>query len=175
MQRRTLLRLGIATGALLAVAGGTVALITPGRRDGRLTEAGRALHAAIARAVLGTWLPFEPGARRAALDGQLQRLEATIAAMPPAVQAEVDELTTLAASAPGRLALTGLATPWERASDAELIAMMRALRDSSLALRQQVFQALRELTLAAWLSEPANWPAVGYPGQMPVPNLPTHS
>lgn len=173
MQRRTLLRVGAATGALLAVAGGAWLLIQPARVDGRFTEPARQFYAAIARAVLGTWLPFEAPAREQALDAQLTRLEEAIAGMPPAVQAEVDELSLLGASAPGRLALLGMAKPWPDASDAELLAMMQALRNSSLALRQQVFQALRELTLAAWLAEPRHWAAVGYAGQMPVPNVPS--
>lgn len=165
--------MGAATSALLALAGGAWMLIKPARVDGRLSEPARQFHAAIARAVLGTWLPFEAPAREQALQDQLTRLEQAIAGMPPAVQAEVDELSMLGASAPGRMALLGMAKPWPDASDAELLAMMQTLRDSSLSLRQQVFQALRELTLAAWLAEPRHWAAVGYAGQLPVPNVPS--
>jgi hypothetical protein len=175
MQRRTLLRVGVATGALLALAGGGLALIEPARKEGRFTEPARQFYAAVARAVLGTWLPFEAAARAQALSAQVQRIEDAIAGMPPAVQAEVDELSMIGASAPGRIALLGMSKRWPEASDAELVAMMQSLRDSSLALRQQVFQALRELTLAAWLAEPRHWAAVGYAGQLPVPNLPEPS
>ena len=143
MQRRTLLRVGLAAGVVLAGAAGTIALVRPARQAGQLTESG----------------------------SQIQRLEQTIAGMPAALQREVDELLTIAASAPGRLALVGLTKPWAEASDADIVAALTTMNQSSLALRQQAFQALRELTLAAWLAEPGHWQAIGYTGQYPVPNV----
>jgi hypothetical protein len=169
MQRRTLLKLGLAGGALLAVAGGTLALLQPGRHQGRLTPAGRALYAAVARAVLGPLLPGDAARAQPQLDGHLTRLEAAIAGMPTAVQAEIDELTTILASAPGRLALVGLARPWAEASPAEVEAALRALRLSKLGLRQQVYQALRELTNAAFFADASTWSLMGYDGQRPMP------
>lgn len=172
MQRRTLLRLGVATGLALSAGAGLVAWIRPGRVDGRLTPAGRAFYAAVAKAVLAGLLPTAPDALRAALDAHLLRLEQAIAGMPPAVQAEIDELTTLAASTPGRLALIGLTSPWAEAGADEVGAALNGLRHSSIALRQQVYQALRELTNAAYFADTATWPLMGYDGQRPVPNLP---
>ncbi len=172
MQRRTLLRLGLAAGLAITAGAGVVALIQPGRADGRLTPAGRSLFAAVARGVLGPLLPTEPAAQKAALDAHLQRLEQAIAGMPPSVQAEVDELTTLAASAAGRRALIGLSTPWDEAPAAEVERALLGLRHSSIGLRQQVYQALRELTNAAYFADTATWPGMGYAGQRPVPNLP---
>jgi hypothetical protein len=77
MKRRTLLAVGITTGALLALAGGTLALVTPGRRESRLTTSGRNLFSALAQAILGDTLPSQPAARQAALDAHLSRIEAT--------------------------------------------------------------------------------------------------
>jgi hypothetical protein len=172
MQRRTLLKLGLASTVALGVGAGLVALVRPGREAGRLTAGGRALWGAVARGVLGPLLPADAAAARAALDAHLQRLEQAIAGMPPAVQAEIDELTTLAASAPGRRALIGLATPWPEAGAAEVEQALDALRRSSLGLRQQVYQALRELTNAAYFADTGTWALMGYAGQRPVPNLP---
>lgn len=155
---------GIGFGALLAVAGGTVALFSPGRRDGKLTEAGRTMFAAIARAVLGPLLPQSAAVQAQMLQAHLDRVQATIAGMPPAIQAELDELVTIVSSAPGRLALVGLGTAWSTASDAQLTAALQGMRASTLALRQQAFHALRDITNASYFADPSTWGAIGYPG-----------
>jgi hypothetical protein len=51
-------------------------------------------------------------------------------------------------------------------------AALQALRHSSIALRQQVYQALRELTNAAFFADTGTWALMGYRGQRPVPNIP---
>ncbi len=168
MQRRTLLKVGIATGTLLALAGGTLALLRPARSEGRLTPAAQTMFGPLARAVLGALLPAQPAQQASALQGLVQRLEATIAGMPPAMQAEVDELLTIAASAPGRLALLGVGSSWDSASIAEITEALQSLRLSGLALRQQAFHALRDIINAAWFAEPANWAAIGYAGPRAV-------
>jgi hypothetical protein len=172
MERRTLLKLGLAGGLVMAAGAGLVALVKPGRQAGRLTAPGRAFYAAVARGVLGPLVPVDPAAASPVLEAHLRRLEQTIASMPPGVQAEIDELTTLASSAPGRLALIGLTVPWDDASPAEVEAALQTLRRSSIALRQQVYQALRELTTAAFFADAATWTLLGYGGQRPVPNVP---
>lgn len=164
MQRRTLLKVGIATGALLAVAGGTLALLRPGRADGRLTVPAQVMFTALARAVLAELLPAQDADQARAMQGLLQRIEGTIAGMPPGLQAEVDELLTIAASAPGRLALLGVGSSWDAVSTDELTRALQALRLSGLALRQQVFHAFRDMIAAAWFAEPATWAAIGYGG-----------
>lgn len=164
MQRRTLLTVGIATGTLLALAGGTLALLKPGRREGVLTASGRSMFAAVAQAVLASTLPDDPGARAKALEGHLVRVQATIAGMPPSMQAELDELVTIVGSAPGRLALAGLRSDWAGASVADVTAALQGMRESSLAVRQQAFHALRDLTNGAYFADPSTWQAVGYPG-----------
>jgi len=169
MQRRTLLKVGIATATLLALAGGTLALLRPARTGGRLTPGAQAMFAALARAVLGALLPPEPARQAHALQGLVQRLEATITGMPPAMQAEVDELLTIAASAPGRYALLGVSSAWDAAGVDELTQALQALRVSNLALRQQAFHALRDIINAAWFAEPATWAAIGYSGPRAMP------
>jgi len=164
MQRRTLIKVGVATGAMLAMAGGTWVLIKPGRKDGHLTSAGRGLLIAVAQAVLGPLLPLEPAARRRALEAHLARVQATIAGMPVPVQAEVDELLTFLASAPGRLGLAGLLRDWPDAEEASVTAALQRMRLSSLAVRQQAYHALHDLTNASYFADAATWPSIGYPG-----------
>ena len=168
MRRRTLLTVGLVSGTLLALAGGTLALLRPGRRDGRLSDSGRAVFAALLPAVLPGLLPVEAAAREAALAAHLQRVEDAIAGLSPALQAEVDELLTVVGSAPGRLLLAGLTPDWGAASADEVRAALQTMRNSSITLRQQAFHALRTLTNASWFSDASTWVAIGYPGQMRV-------
>jgi hypothetical protein len=164
--RRTLLKLGAASAAVLAFAGGGLALLWQRglQPDGRLTPAGRAVFAALARAILDGSLPASGAQRDAAIAAQVDRVATAITALPPAVRGELADLLGLLANAPGRLAFAGLRGDWPDASVAELQAMLAAWRGSSLALRQQAYLALRELTNAAYFADPSAWPALGYPG-----------
>ena len=164
MQRRTLLTVGLVSGTLLALVGGTLALVHPARRAGKLGDAGRVVLTAVAKAVIGPLLPQAPEAQTAALQAHVQRVEATIAGLPPSLQAEVDELLTIIASAPGRMALVGLAASWDSASDAQVTAALQGMRESSLALRQQAFHALRDISNGAYFADSSTWQAIGYPG-----------
>lgn len=166
MKRRRLLQLGIASGALVTLAGAGLSLTRPGLRDGRLTPAGREVLAAVARGVLDGVLPQPwPGDE---LQGHLQRVDAAIASFPPAMQAELGQLVTLLASPPGRLLLTGLQPDWPSASTGEVQAMLQRLRSSALPLRQQTFHALRDLTNAAYFADARTWSVMGYPGPREV-------
>ena len=165
MQRRTLLRLGLASGAVLALAGGGMALLyAPGMRDGQLTAAGRAVFAAVARGVLDGSLPVEPKMQEAALSAHLDRLDEILRVMSPHTQGEVAELLVVLNSAPGRLAMAGLTPDWLQASVAQLQVALQGMRVSRISLRQQAYHALRDLTHAAYFSGSATWVQLGYPG-----------
>jgi len=168
MQRRTLLKLGLGATVVLAAAGGGIAWLRPGLVDGRLSAAAREVMHAVARAVLDGALPQPDAQCRAALNAHLQRLEAAIAAFPAATQAELSQLFALLGAAPGRFALAGLHTPWSEASVAELQRALQGMRTASLSLKQQAYHALRDLTNAAYFSDPSVWPRLGYPGPTPV-------
>ena len=59
-------------------------------------------------------------------------------------------------------------TPSTALTPAELQAALQAMRVASIATRQQVYHALRDLTNAAYYAEPATWAQLGYPGPTPV-------
>lgn len=164
MQRRTLLKLGLGASLALAAAGGVVVLMRPALEAGRLRPGTRAVMLAVAQAVLDGVLPTEPAARTAALDGHLQRLETAIAAFPMPTQAELSQLLALLSSPPGRIALAGLSTDWTQASVPQVQAALQGMRLSSLALKQQAYHALRDLSNAAYFSDPSAWAHLGYPG-----------
>lgn len=165
MQRRTLLRVGIVGGALLALAGGGALLLrsAPAWRDGHLTPAGRRVMRGAARGVLDGLLPAA-NAQAPVLDAHLNRVDATIAALSPSTQAEIDRLLTLLATAPGRIGLARLTPDWDDATSADVQQALESMRRSSLTLRLQAYHALRELTQGAFFSDPSTWPLLGYPG-----------
>lgn len=164
MQRRSLLKLGVGAAALLALAGGGVALFQPGLAAGRLTPAARHVFDAVARAVLDGSLPAGASEARAALDAQLMRLEKLIFAFPAPVQGELSQLLAILSTPPGRRMLAGLLSDWPDASVSQLQAAFDDMRLSGIAVRQQAYHALRDLTNAAFYADTSSWPLLGYPG-----------
>jgi len=168
MQRRTLLKLGAASAAVLLVAGGTAALLQPGLAGGALSASGREVFSAVGRAVLDKTLPADEGARQIALNGLLGRIDVLVQSLPPHAQAELSQLLALLASAAGRRALAGLNQPWQEASVTDIQQSLQDMRLSRLALRQQAYAALHDITAGAYFSDPASWALLGYPGPMKI-------
>ena len=164
MKRRTLLKLGFGSAALLALAGGGATLLRPGFEDGRFTPAGRAVFLAVSRAVLDGSLPAEPDVQDRELALQIERVEGFVAGLPRATQKELSQLVGLLGTVPGRLGLAGLGTEWARASVEEVQRALESMRQSRLDLRQQAYHALRDITNGTFYSAPDNWHLMGYPG-----------
>jgi hypothetical protein len=162
-----LLRLGLGAGAVLAAAGYGVAIWSPGlAADGRLGDGARQIFSSVASAVLEGNLPEPPAARQAALVAHLARVQTAIGGLPPATRKELSDLLALLSTAPGRLLLTGLPVAWADAETRQTQAALQTMRRSSSQTRQQVYQALRELTVAAYFSDASTWPQLGYPGPL---------
>ena len=168
MQRRTLLKLGATASVVLLVAGGTAALMQPGLRQGVLSASGREVFAAVGSAVLDKTLPADQGARQIALNGLLGRIDLLISALPAHTQSELSQLLSLLASVAGRRVLASLAAPWPQASVGDVQQALQGMRLSSLALRQQAYAALHDITAGAYFSEPSNWALLGYPGPVKI-------
>lgn len=168
MQRRTLLKLGFASAAVLVMAGGTAVLLQPGLLNGKLSVGGRAVFRAVGRAVLNGSLPAAEAAKQLALDAFLDRVDALALALPPHAQGELSQLLALLASSPGRRLLAGLSVAWPAASEAEITQSLQGMRLSGLTLRQQVYAAMHDISSAAYFSDASTWPAMGYPGPLPI-------
>lgn len=168
MQRRSLLKLGLASTAVLLVAGGAAALLEPGLARGALSPLGREVFAAVGRAVLDKTLPTEPGAREIALNDMLARVDTLVGALPPHAQGELSQLLSLLGSAAGRRTLAGLSASWAEASVAEVQEALQGMRISTLGLRQQAYAALHDIAAGAYFSDPASWPLLGYPGPLKI-------
>ncbi len=166
MQRRTLFKLGAASALALAFTGRVASLVQTGLQDGKLGEGGREVFRAVGRAVLQGSLPADAPARDAALDGLLGRIDALTLALPVHAQNELSQLLSLLASTPGRRVMAGLATAWPLASEADIQQALQGMRLSSLALRQQAYAALHDITAAAYFTDASTWPQLGYPGPL---------
>lgn len=157
--------MGVASALALAVGGGFVALLsTPGVVDGKLTPAGRKVFAGAARALLDGTMPADASTLAALLD----RIDGLAGSLPPHAQSELSELLTLLASVPGRRAFTGLVPDWPDATVAQIQQGLQSMRVSHFALRRQAYQALHDITGAAYFSDPATWAVLGYPGPAPI-------
>jgi hypothetical protein len=165
MQRRRLLGLGIASGALLALAGvGAVLMHEAAWHNGQLLPKGRTVLRAVARGVLDGSLPTDALQQAAALDAHLSRIEALIDAMPPHTQVELADLLAVLAMAPVRATFVSLGNAWDKATVRELHAALQSMRQSSLLVRRQAYSALRDLTHAAFFSDASTWRLLNYPG-----------
>ncbi len=164
MQRRSLLKLGLASAVVLAVAGGAVALMQPGLQNGKLTEDARLIFSRVGQTILAGTLPADDGPNQIAINALLDRIDTFIAGTPEHVQAELSQLLGLLATAAGRRGVVGLASGWHEATVPEMTAAFQAMRESSVSLRVQAYQALHDITSAAYFSGPESWAALGYPG-----------
>lgn len=168
MQRRRLLALGAISAGLLAVGGGTLALLQPGLANARLTAAGRAVFTAVGQAILDGTLPQERARSQRAIGALLDRIDSLIEALPPHAQSELSQLITLLASAPGRRALAGVPAAWTEASVAQIQQGLQSMRVSPLDLRRQAYQALHDIVGAAYFSDSQSWSVLGYPGPLAI-------
>lgn len=165
MQRRTLLGIGVAGSAALALLGaGAAWMHEPAWRNDTLLAGGRRVLAGVARGVLDGSLPLDVAPQAAAIEACLSRVQTAVRAMPPHTQSELADLLALLATPPSRIALAGLRSDWNVATVDELQAALQAMRQSSLLLRRQAYNALRDLTHAAYYAEPSTWRLMNYPG-----------
>lgn len=169
MKRRSLLKLGLGAAVLLSAVGGGLVLMRPGWVDGRLSPEARELMGAVALSVMDGLWPAPGVAREVALQAHLDRLDAQIAGYPAAVRAELSQVLALLTRSGGRLALVGLTPDWSNATVAEVQEALNEMRVSRLAVRQQIYRALRELNCIAFFTEPSHWALTGYPGPREIP------
>ncbi|MES2584702.1 MAG: hypothetical protein V4627_18390 [Pseudomonadota bacterium] len=164
LQRRTLLKLGIASAVVLAVAGGAVALMQPGIQNGKLSEGARLIFARAGETILAGTLPADEGPKQIAINSLLDRIEAFIAGTPDHVQAELSQLLGLLNTAAGRRGVVGLSAGWHEASVGEIATAFQAMRVSSVSLRVQAYQGLHDIVSASYFSGQESWAVLGYPG-----------
>lgn len=94
----------------------------------------------------------------------MARLDSVLLAFPPHLQSELSQLLSLLSTSPGRRLLAGLSVDWQDASVDALQASFDDMRRSGIAVRQQAYHALRDITNAAFYADASAWGQMGYPG-----------
>ena len=65
---------------------------------------------------------------------------------------------------PVRIFVAGMGGEWRDASIAEANGFLVRLQKSRWSVKRSAYDALHQLTFAAWYADPKTWPAIGYPG-----------
>ena len=166
LSRRTFIATGLVGAAALAAAAWLRGPHAPASGVARraLDADGEALFAAVAPVLLEGALPTEPKARTAALSETMAGIDTAVAGLAPAAQAELRQLIALLALPPVRVGFARVSASWHEADADQVRRFLDRCRESSTTLLRAAYDALHQLTYAAWYGNPASWPAIGYPG-----------
>ena len=166
LSRRTFIAAGFAGAAALATAAWLRGPHAPPSRVPRraLDADGEAIFAAVAPVLLEGALPEDAAARDAALARTIDGIDVAVAGLSPAAQGERVQLVALLARPPVRFAVARVSDAWPAASPREVRRFLDGCRDSRFTLQRAAYDALHDLTVAAWYGNAAAWPAIGYPG-----------
>ncbi|MCX9157761.1 hypothetical protein OPU71_16675 [Niveibacterium sp. 24ML] len=167
--RRRFLFLGIS--ASLASALGVVAawpdsatLDDDAHSYGFLSPQDRAILAALAPAMLaGAWPNDVARAKHETLT-LLRGIDTALMGMPPRVRDDMRKLFALLGRNAGRVLVAGSLVGWAQVSPARASDMIQGWRDHSLALMQQAYGGLHDLTMGVWYGNPEHFADCGYPG-----------
>ena len=129
-----------------------------------LSPAGTDIMRALVPAFLDGTLPTDANERQTAIDETVAGIAVAIDGLPPITRDELSTLFTLLAFAPVQYVIAGMNGPWRGASLAEAGAFLTRLQKSRWSLKRTAYDALHQLTMAAWYANPRAWPQIGYPG-----------
>jgi len=166
LSRRTFIAAGLVGTAALVTAGWLRGPHAPASGVPRraLDADGEALFAAVAPVLLAGALPKDAAARQAALAAVLDGVDTAVAGLAPAARGELGQLVSLLSLPPVRLGLARVSPSWHEAAPADVRRFLDRCRDSSTLLLRAAYDALHQLTFAAWYGNPKSWPAIAYPG-----------
>jgi hypothetical protein len=163
--RRRFVFVGLAGAAVLAGARWLMpSAPTGGSAPAGLTPDAAGIVRALAPALLDGALPDDAAERDAALARTVAAVGAAIEGLPPETREELATLFALLASMPVRIFVAGMGGEWRDASIAEANGFLVRLQKSRWSVKRSAYDALHQLTFAAWYADPKTWPAIGYPG-----------
>ena len=170
MRRRSLLKLGLWGGALLA-AGGAGLHLFPSRVRYRPRRALEVFDAAEFN-VLGHVAACVVTAPACDPEEIVHSVDHALAMQAPEAASDFKKLLGLLESGLAGLILDARPRNFSRLDAAAQRAALHAFRDSRLVLRRSGYHALRKLCLASYYARESTWADVGYPGP-PQIELPT--
>ena len=154
-------------GTLGALAFATARLLqpTPARHGaGALTADGVDVMRALIPALLAGALPPSGPGRDAAITQTLDGIGVAIGGLAPIAREELASLFALLSFAPLRIGLAGVGAPWPQLGVADADAFLGRLQSSRWTQKRAAYDALHQITFAAWYANPRSWPSIGYPG-----------
>lgn len=165
MTRRSLLKAGIAGGAVLVLARWMVTSYSPRESPepsgSTLDPSARAIIAALVPVMLEGALPHAGSEARAEIVAGVDR---AVARLPPGSRKELEQLFALLSFAPTRCLVAGVWSSWPQVSRESVAGFLASWRDSRFTLLRSGYGALHQLILAAWYGNTRSWPAIGYGG-----------
>ena len=164
--RRTFLAVGVAGAGALALAGWLRRSPAPaaGGATANISADGHDILRAVVPVLLAGALPQDTAARATAFAQTLSALDTAVGGLPAAAQAELAQLFSLLSLPPVRVGVARIDAPWAEATPEQVRACLDRFRDSSVQLLRAAYDALHQLTFAAWYGDPQAWGAIGYPG-----------
>ena len=132
--------------------------------SGGLSPAAADVMRALVPAFLDGALPVAPQERAAAVEQTVAGVATAIAGLPPAARDELATLFALLALPPMRFLFAGVDGAWRDASATQAGAFLARLQKSRWALKRAAYDALHQLTMAAWYADSRTWESIGYPG-----------
>ena len=163
LSRRRLIFTG-AAGVAVLVAARWLQPSRPERTTAGLTTDAADVVRAIAAAMLDGALPEDAADRRAALDDTVDAVGTAIAGLPPLAHEELTTLFALLGFAPLRIAFAKVDVAWRDADVTTTNAFLVRLQTSRWSVKRIAYDALHQLTFAAWYANQRTWPSIGYPG-----------
>ena len=161
--RRRLIFTG-AAGAAVLVAVRWLQPPRPQQPSAGLTPDAADVMRAVTAALLDGALPVDTSMRRAAIDETVAGIGTAIEGLPPPAREELATLFTLLGFAPLRIAFANVDVDWRDADVDTTNAFLVRLQTSRWSVKRIAYDALHQLTFAAWYANPRTWPAIGYPG-----------
>lgn len=119
---------------------------------------------ALLPAILGSALPEQLSARRAAIAGTVERIDMGIHKFGPANQKELRQLFDLLNFGPTRVTIARVWPTWRNASTEQANAFLERWRSSSVGLFNNGYMALTKISNVAFYGYHENWHLSGYPG-----------
>lgn len=167
LSRRSLLKVGLLGGAMLATAGITVALVD--RFSAAPAEGYLALRPAdlpVLSALAPVMLEGSVAPERLPEAGRLtvQALDRQLAHLSPEMLKLTRQMLDVLALPVTRGPLTGIWGSWESATPEALRNFLTRWENSSLALLRMGHASLLQLVMMAWYALPESWAHCGYPG-----------
>ena len=163
--RRRFVFVGLAGAAVLAGARWLMpSAPTGGSAPAGLTTEAADIVRALAPALLDGALPDDAAERDDAITRTVAAVGAAIEGLPPATREELATLFALLAAMPVRIFVAGVGGAWRDATVADANGFLVRLQKSRWSVKRSAYDALHQLTFAAWYADPRAWPAIGYPG-----------